>query len=152
VLSGAGLRDDPLLAHPPGQQGLPEHVAHLVRARVVEVLALEQDPGAHLLGQPDGVVEHRGQPRVVAQQRGELALERLVGHCPPVLRVKLVEGRNQRLRHEAAAEPAEMSRGVRQRPRIRQRPGVRRAHRVGLGVAGWLPAVTNSATASRGLF
>ena len=43
VLAGAGLGDDPGLAHPLGQQRLAEHVVDLVRAGVVEVLALEQD-------------------------------------------------------------------------------------------------------------
>ena len=46
VLAGAGLGDDPGLAHPLGQQRLAEHVVDLVRAGVVEVLALEQDPRA----------------------------------------------------------------------------------------------------------
>ena len=46
VLAGTGLGDDPALAHPLGEQGLAQHVADLVGARVVEVLALEQDPGA----------------------------------------------------------------------------------------------------------
>lgn len=46
VLAGAGLGDDPGLAHALGQQGLAEHVVDLVRAGVVEVLALEEDPGA----------------------------------------------------------------------------------------------------------
>ena len=46
VLAGAGLGDHPGLAHPLGEQRLAEHVADLVGAGVVEVLALEQDPGA----------------------------------------------------------------------------------------------------------
>ena len=50
VLAGAGLRDHPGLAHPAGQQRLAEHVVDLVRAGVVQVLALEHDgrrsPGA----------------------------------------------------------------------------------------------------------
>ena len=43
VLSGAGLGDDPPLAHPLGQQRLPEGVVDLVGPGVVEVLALEID-------------------------------------------------------------------------------------------------------------
>ena len=46
VLAGAGLGDHAGLAHPPGEQRLAEHVADLVGAGVVEVLALEQDPGS----------------------------------------------------------------------------------------------------------
>ncbi len=44
--AGAGLGDDALLAHAPRQHDLAEHVVHLVRAGVVEVLALEVDLGA----------------------------------------------------------------------------------------------------------
>ena len=57
VLAGAGLGDHAGLAHPPGEQRLAEHVADLVGAGVVEVLALEQDPAADQLGQPGGLVE-----------------------------------------------------------------------------------------------
>ena len=53
VLAGAGLGDDPRLADPLGQQRLAQHVVDLVRAGVVEVLALEQDPrAAGVLGEP----------------------------------------------------------------------------------------------------
>ena len=53
VLAGAGLGDDPGLADPLGEQRLAQHVVDLVRAGVVEVLALEQDPGpAGVLGEP----------------------------------------------------------------------------------------------------
>ena len=51
VLAGTGLGDDARLAHPLRQQGLAEDVADLVRARVVEVLALEQHAGADLLSE-----------------------------------------------------------------------------------------------------
>ena len=46
VLAGAGLGDDPLLAHAAGEQDLAEHVVHLVRAGVVQLVALEVDLGA----------------------------------------------------------------------------------------------------------
>ena len=46
VLAGAGLGDDPLLADALGEQRLAQHVVDLVRAGVVEVLALEQDARA----------------------------------------------------------------------------------------------------------
>ena len=44
VLAGAGLGDDPLLAHALGQQRLAERVVDLVGAGVEQVLALEEDP------------------------------------------------------------------------------------------------------------
>ena len=43
VLAGARLGDDALLAHAPGEQDLAEHVVDLVRAGVVELVALEVD-------------------------------------------------------------------------------------------------------------
>ena len=46
VHAGAGLGDDALLAHAPRQQNLAEHVVDLVRAGVIELLALEIDFGA----------------------------------------------------------------------------------------------------------
>ena len=67
VLAGAGLGDHPRLAHPLGQQRLAEHVADLVGAGVVEVLALEQDPGADLLGEPLGLVERARHAGVLAE-------------------------------------------------------------------------------------
>ena len=68
VLAGAGLGDDPPLAHPLGQQRLAERVVDLVGAGVVEVLALEVDRVAGGLAQPRGAVERRGPADVVAQQ------------------------------------------------------------------------------------
>ena len=54
VLAGAGLGDDALLAHAPGEQRLAEHVVDLVRAGVGEVLALEQHPHAEALARAGG--------------------------------------------------------------------------------------------------
>ena len=58
VLAGAGLGDDPLLAHAAGEQDLAEHVVHLVGAGVVQLLALEVDlRAAEMLGQALGEIE-----------------------------------------------------------------------------------------------
>src|SRR5690606_14163265 len=58
VLTGTGLGDHPRLAHVLGQHGLTDDVAHLVRAGVVQVLALEPDLCAtDLAGQPLGKVQ-----------------------------------------------------------------------------------------------
>ena len=80
VLARAGLGDDPGLAHALGQQRLAEHVVDLVRAGVVEVLALEQDPRpARVLGEPSGVGQRRRAAGVVALQAVELGEELGVG-------------------------------------------------------------------------
>ena len=43
VLAGAGLGDQPGLAHPPREQGLAEHLVGLVGAAVEQILALQID-------------------------------------------------------------------------------------------------------------
>jgi len=59
VLAGSRLRDHPALPHATGEERLAEHVVDLVRARVVEVLALEQQRAAQLVGQAARLVEER---------------------------------------------------------------------------------------------
>ncbi len=56
VLAGAGLGDDAAAAHPFRQQRLPQRVVDLVRARVREVLALEQQAHAGRAGRAAGFV------------------------------------------------------------------------------------------------
>ncbi len=112
VLAGPGLGDHPGLAHPLGEQRLAEHVADLVGAGVVEVLALEQDPGAGELGQLGGVVEQARRAGVLAEQPLELAGERRVGHRVLPGDGELVERRHQRLGHHPPAEAAESARLV----------------------------------------
>ena len=71
------------LAHPLGEQRLAQHVVDLVRAGVVEVLALEQDPGAAgVRGEPRHLGERAGPAGVVAQQPVELGVERGVDPWP----------------------------------------------------------------------
>ena len=58
VLARAGLGDDPRLAHAPGQQDLAHAVVDLVRAGVVQLLALQIDlRAAEVLGEPLGEIE-----------------------------------------------------------------------------------------------
>ena len=58
VLAGAGFGDDAGLAHPLGEQDLTEAIVDLVRAGVVELVALEVDlRAAEMLGQPLGKIE-----------------------------------------------------------------------------------------------
>ena len=49
------IGDEPFLAHAPREQGLADRVVHLVRARVVQVFALEHDHrAAKMPGEPLG--------------------------------------------------------------------------------------------------
>ncbi len=108
VLPGAGLGDDPRLAHPLGEQRLAEHVVDLVRAGVVEVLALEDDPrAAAVLGEARHLGDDARPARVGAVQPLELADELGVddGLAPHLL--ELLEGGDQRLGDVASAEATE---------------------------------------------
>ena len=76
VLAGAGLGDELLLAHVLGEQALAHAVVELVRAGVVEVLALEVDLRAAVLERERARVVHRRRPALevlaqVAQLRDE---------------------------------------------------------------------------------
>ena len=109
MLPGAGLGDDPALAHPPSQQRLTQRVIDFVRARVVEVLPLEEHTGADRLAETRGVVQQRGTPGVVPQQPVELLLKLLVVHGFRVGRGQLVECRDQCLGNVASAVRPEPS-------------------------------------------
>ena len=107
VLAGAGLGDDPVLAHPFGQQRLAERVVELVRAGVHEVFALEPDLAAGELGQPLGQVQRRRAAGEVAQQAAELGLvARVAAHGDP-RRLELGERGHERLGDVLAAVGAE---------------------------------------------
>ena len=107
VLAGAGLGDDPLLAHPLRQQRLAERVVELVRAGVHEVLALEPDLAAGELRQALGEVQRRRAAGEVAQQAVELgAVAGVVARGDP-RRLELGERRHQRLGDVLAAVGAE---------------------------------------------
>src|SRR6266540_3322681 len=107
VHPGAGLRDDAALPQPPGQQHLAEGVVDLVRAGVVEVLALQVDAVAQPGGQSRGEGQRRRPAHEIAKQRVELTSER---RFVPKLAPgggELVEGRDQHLWDIAPSEPAE---------------------------------------------
>jgi hypothetical protein len=101
VLAGAGLRDDPLLPEPHREERLPHRVVDLVRAGVVQVLALEQDPAA--LAQALGGVERRGAADVRRLERVELGAEARVVLDRVPARDELVERRDERLGDVAPA-------------------------------------------------
>ena len=85
VLAGAGLRDDAGLAHPLREQRLAHGVVHLVRAGMVQVLALEVEArAADRLRPAMRVVQRRGPAHVVPKLRIQL------GEEPGVLRTAFV--------------------------------------------------------------
>ena len=103
MLAGAGLGDQPGLAHAPGKQALRQHLVGLVRAAVEQVLALQID----VAGKVAAAGQRRRAAGIVREQAVELGGERRI-----VLRVEergfeLLERGHQDLRHIAAAEAAE---------------------------------------------
>src|SRR5690606_1481311 len=113
VLAGAGLGDDPGLAHAAGQQRLADGVVHLVRAGVVQVLSLEQDPRtAGLAAQAPGEVHRAGAADVVRQVLVERGDEGRIGARGVVGGGELAQRLDERLGDEAPAVPAEVAAGV----------------------------------------
>ena len=106
VLAGAGLGDDARLADALGEQRLAEHVVDLVRAGVVEVLALEDDAGAAgVLGE----ARHLGDDATAGRCRCGAARASSAWNAGSAMRlayaaVELVERGDERLGHEAPAE------------------------------------------------
>jgi hypothetical protein len=68
MLAGAGFGDDPGLAHAFGKQDLADAIVDLVRAGVIELVALEVDlRAAEMLGQPLGKIHRRRDGRYSAR-------------------------------------------------------------------------------------
>ena len=106
VLPGARLRDHALLTHPPCQECLAKHVVDLVRARVREVFALEQHAHAEALRQPPAFGDGGRPARVRREQVGVLGSEPVVRPRGAEVALEVLQGWDQRLRHESPAELA----------------------------------------------
>ena len=108
VLAGAGLGDDPGLAHALGEQDLADAIVDLVRTGVVEFVALEIDLGAaQVLGQPLGEIHRRRPSGVMGVEMLELGAEGRIGLRPGPFLFQLEDQRHQRFGNETAAENAE---------------------------------------------
>jgi hypothetical protein len=108
MLAGAGLGDDPGLAHALGQQDLAEAIVDLVRTGVVELVALEVDlRAAEMLGQPLGEIQRRRPAGVVRVEMIEFRPEGRIGLRLGPFLFQLEDQRHQRFGDEAAAENAE---------------------------------------------
>ncbi len=113
VLAGTGLGDQGALAHPLRQQRLADRVVDLVGTGVVEVLALEQDPGpAELVGEPVGARDRGGAADDLAQQARVLREELLVVPGLLVGGGDLRHRLHERRRQDRAAVVAEATAGV----------------------------------------
>jgi hypothetical protein len=117
VLAGAGLGDDPLLAHPLGKETLAERVVDLVRAGVREILPLQVNPrSAAEIGQVAREVQRRRAADIISRETIHHVLELGVAASVVVSGFQLVERRHQRLRRILAAELPKSATRVRYRP------------------------------------
>jgi hypothetical protein len=74
MLAGAGFRDDPRLAHALGEQDLADAVVDLVRAGVVQLVALEIDlRAAQFFRQLLGEIQRAGPADIMLQQSSNSA-------------------------------------------------------------------------------
>ena len=113
VLPRARLGDDAGLAHPPRKKNLADAVVDLVRAGVVELVALEVDfRPAEMFGQPLGEIHRRRPSDIVLQQPVELFPELRVFLGARIFLLEVEHQRHQRLGDETPAELAETSVGV----------------------------------------
>ena len=116
VLARARLRDDAALAHLLREERLAERVVDLVRARVTEVLPLEEEPGEHLARGVDRVREPlcfgegRRPPDVALEQPAPLLVERRALHDRLDGHRELFERRHERLGDESPAKGSVVSR------------------------------------------
>ena len=132
VLSRAGLRHHPALAHPHGQQRLSQGVVDLVGPGVRQVLALEEHAGAaQPRGPPPRLVQRRRPPDVAIEQDGEFLAEGGVGAGREIRRLQRRHRRDQGLGDESSAVGAEVPARVRVAPpedRAGRGRAVRRRH------------------------
>src|SRR5690606_10410092 len=114
------------------EQRLPEDVVDLVRAGVVEVLALEEDPRAPcVLGEARHLGQRGRAPGVVPVQPRELLDELRVRHRLDPGGVQLIQGGDQCLRDEPTTELAESAQLLSHAvpPRPTRRPPAARSSR-----------------------
>ena len=107
VLPGAGLRNQPGLAHVPGQERLSQDVVRLVGSAVEQVLALEDrfEPGPR--GEPGGAREGRRPSHPGARLAVQLVPERPGGNDFATRRLQFLERGGEEFRCEPPSEGAE---------------------------------------------
>ena len=107
VLTGPRLGDHLGLAHPLGQQGLPDDVVELVRTRVREIFSLEQQGDAEVLREPMALGHRRRSPAEGPQDPSILLDERRVVPRLSERLLELLTGWHQGLGDESPSKRPE---------------------------------------------
>ena len=109
VMPCAGLRHQRRLAHILGQQRLSQRIIDLVRPGMQQILPLEPELDAQLLGKTRTERQRRGTPRKIAQQVPQLRLKTLRRQDGLHGLFHFQQRRHEQLRHKATAEFAEIA-------------------------------------------
>ena len=96
MLARSCFRDDSFLGHPAREQALSKAVIDLVRTRVIEILALQVNPGAAPgLRQPCSVIQRGRASRVGVEQLIELRMEAGIALRLTVRDFELLQGMHE---------------------------------------------------------
>ena len=105
MLARARLRDDARLAHAHRQQNLAKAIVDLVRARMIELVALEIDFGAaEFLGHAIGVVKRAWTASVMQIEIVDFGLKCRIGLSCVIGAFKIKDQRHQGFSDKAATE------------------------------------------------
>jgi hypothetical protein len=110
MLAGSCFRNDTAFSHAASQEGLAQSVVDLMGSRMTEVLSLQIDPEAHMLGKSTGVKKRGRAPCKKVQKFLELSLELLIGAGFPIRLLQLFQRGHERFRNEYAPVVAKMAR------------------------------------------
>src|SRR5262249_2356219 len=114
VLAGTGLGNDARPTHATSELDLPQAIVDLVRAGVVQLVALEVDLGAaEMPGETLGEIERARPSAIVGKKIVELCLEGGVGLGLGISPLKIQDQRHESFSHIAAAIEPEMAALVR---------------------------------------
>ena len=114
VLASTCFRDDAGLAHATRQNDLAQDIVDLMRACMVQLVALHVDfRAAKPLGQTLGMIERRRAAHIMLPQEIHLIPEALVCFGKLVLFFQLKDQRHQGFRHKPPAEIAEAAAFIR---------------------------------------
>ena len=138
VLARTGFRDDPFLAHAPRQNDLAQHIVDLMRAGVVQLVALHVNLGtAQMFGQTLCEIQRAGATDIVGPQVVHLGPKAVIRLGLFIFRFQFEDQRHQGFRHKPPPKIAKAA--------ILVRSGHERVEKIivhGGAPCAWRPALT----------